>query len=704
MHSRALDLPVRRVAATLVVCIAALMASAARADVSLVDVVAAERAGTCDRIRASEIGTASLDGRLAAAHLARCLLDDGAFDGAVAAWARVPQPASLPVPWAAEIDARIALLDGRHDEAAAAFAALASDRAGATSLGVRARHIYYLGLAQRAAGDTDAASVTWRRLLREFPASEYASRVALELLDDRPSARARLDMALAALRGRHYAAAEQLLLLTACHGGRTCSPREAVRSGDDTRYEAAFQLGFMLFRYRREFVDRSLVWLSTVAEGGGPRRVDALYYYALAVQRMERHEEARRAWRVFVDAAPGDARVDEADYMLGWLYHDEDRHEDAVDGLRRYLRLHPAGARVDSARRALAWSLYRTERHDEAIAEWVRTEAIGGPWWRGQAWYWRAVSLDALGDLAGAEALWRDVIETWPLTWYALLAARRLGEPLLGDVSGLPGAEAAEVAIPSRYDAAIRIADLGLISEARALVDAVAGSAPDGYAGDMLAMRTAADPDDWRTWLWRYDDVSGAVPTDVEAMRARRRLSPPFHSGPVLTWAPAHQLPPSLVWAIMQKESTFDPFALSESDAMGLMQVIPQTALSIAERMGEHYVDGMLFEPWHAIRYGSWYLGALKQSFNGQIPLAIGAYNAGPVAMESWVQRNAGMPLDEFVEEIAYAQARDYIKRVTTIMIGYELAVGDRARLSSPTLGGILPLVVDGTMHHTVTF
>jgi soluble lytic murein transglycosylase len=141
----------------------------------------------------------------------------------------------------------------------------------------------------------------------------------------------------------------------------------------------------------------------------------------------------------------------------------------------------------------------------------------------------------------------------------------------------------------------------------------------------------------------------------------------------------------------MQKESLYQPLAVSVSDAMGLMQVVPQTALAISRSRNLYYRDGMLFEPEVALDYGAWYLAELLKKYDGQYPLAIAAYNAGPVAMDDWVARNGGLPMDEFVEEIPFDQARDYVKSVFALMIAYELAAGRADVVHVPELGGYFP-------------
>jgi soluble lytic murein transglycosylase len=121
------------------------------------------------------------------------------------------------------------------------------------------------------------------------------------------------------------------------------------------------------------------------------------------------------------------------------------------------------------------------------------------------------------------------------------------------------------------------------------------------------------------------------------------------------------------------------------------MQVVPQTATSIAVARGIYYEDGMLFRPAVATDYGAWYLAALLHKYEGQYPLAIAAYNAGPVAMDDWIGRFGGLPIDEFVEHIVFDQARNYVKSVFPLMVAYLVASGDAAVVSQPLLGGLLP-------------
>jgi soluble lytic murein transglycosylase len=122
--------------------------------------------------------------------------------------------------------------------------------------------------------------------------------------------------------------------------------------------------------------------------------------------------------------------------------------------------------------------------------------------------------------------------------------------------------------------------------------------------------------------------------------------------------------PELFVYAIMRKESGYFPFAVSSSDARGLLQLIPTTAAEVAKKLGLEFYPDQLFDPDTNVHLGVAYLGGLLHRFAGQEALAAGAYNAGAHAMMRWCDLWPDRPLDEFVELITYDQAREYIKRV----------------------------------------
>jgi soluble lytic murein transglycosylase-like protein/tetratricopeptide (TPR) repeat protein len=126
-----------------------------------------------------------------------------------------------------------------------------------------------------------------------------------------------------------------------------------------------------------------------------------------------------------------------------------------------------------------------------------------------------------------------------------------------------------------------------------------------------------------------------------------------------------HDVPPAFLYGIMTTESSFHPHAVSVAHAYGLVQMIPRTGRRVALELGYgHFMPEILLEPDPSIYMGGRYMGRLLDRFYDQEPLAAAAYNCGPHRVADWLKANPNRPLDVFVEEIPYRQARRYTKRV----------------------------------------
>ena len=127
-----------------------------------------------------------------------------------------------------------------------------------------------------------------------------------------------------------------------------------------------------------------------------------------------------------------------------------------------------------------------------------------------------------------------------------------------------------------------------------------------------------------------------------------------------------HDIDPLLMLAVMRVESRYRHDAVSFAGAMGLIQVMPATGHRVAALMGDpdFRVDRLL-EPEVNIRLGTFYMGRLMDRFGeSQFALAVGSYNGGPHNIGRWLNDKAGMPFEEFVEEIQFDETRKYVKRV----------------------------------------
>ena len=133
-----------------------------------------------------------------------------------------------------------------------------------------------------------------------------------------------------------------------------------------------------------------------------------------------------------------------------------------------------------------------------------------------------------------------------------------------------------------------------------------------------------------------------------------------------------HGLDPALLAAVVYVESRFDPNATSKAGAIGLMQLLPETAKGIALRTGgDRFVVADLRDPEINVRYGSWYLNHLHERY-GDPSLALAAYHAGPGNVDHWREEGLGIP---FPDTRAYVEEVERLRSVYADAYGSELGL-----------------------------
>jgi soluble lytic murein transglycosylase len=130
----------------------------------------------------------------------------------------------------------------------------------------------------------------------------------------------------------------------------------------------------------------------------------------------------------------------------------------------------------------------------------------------------------------------------------------------------------------------------------------------------------------------------------------------------ILKWSQQRQINPLLVTALIRQESRFEREIRSAADAVGLMQLIPDTARSAAQQVKlDNY---SLTNPDDNINLGTYYLDFTHRQYQNNSMLAVASYNAGPNAVARWVDKYGLKDPDEFVEKIPYSETRGYVESV----------------------------------------
>ena len=137
-------------------------------------------------------------------------------------------------------------------------------------------------------------------------------------------------------------------------------------------------------------------------------------------------------------------------------------------------------------------------------------------------------------------------------------------------------------------------------------------------------------------------------------------------------------IPLPVLFAISRQESVFDPSAVSPKGARGVMQLMPRTARSTADKIREKQPDlDDLMDPLVNIRLGAHYLAELMVRYDSNRAVAAAAYNAGPTRVDGWLRRFSGIETVAWIEQIPLRETKSYVKNVLAGSYVYSQLLGN---------------------------
>jgi soluble lytic murein transglycosylase len=440
-----------------------------------------------------------------------------------------------------------------------------------------------------------------------------------------------------------------------------------------TNLERSRARGMALYHARGRGLEASKVLLEC-AGAGGPHAAEDAFHGARALSRADHDEEAVRGYEDVERRFPKTKWAEQAAFYVPYLRMLHGEWKECARGFDAYLGGHASTDEAGDARRdgALCKLLEGNVKAARVAFEHM-VEDDPDPIASARMADMAALAALRDGDRTHAVARWTDVARSRPLSWPALVARARLAElgvalpPAIDppDSATEPAAPLA-VTVPAPADLLHR---LGLDADAElALRDRE--SAVSAAAGPRASEALCAAYGELGRARRRYQ-LAQALPSALFATApgARSRWAwecdfPSPYADEVRAAESLEKLPHGLLWAVMRQESGFDPSAVSPARAVGLMQLLPETARPIADELSLPHDDARLTSPPYAIRVGARLLHKLLDQFHGDVPLAVAAYNGGAESVERWLSRAPAMQLDGFVERIPFKETRDYVARV----------------------------------------
>jgi soluble lytic murein transglycosylase len=537
-----------------------------------------------------------------------------------------------------------------------------------------------IGRTAKASGDLEKARTAFARVYYEHPTSDPAEQADAELglLADRPaltagSDRYRLEMA----RGERLFSARRYADARAAF-----EALHAVARGDDrdllTLRMAECNYSLKRARPARDAL-RPLI-------DQGPRRSEALFYYAASLRELGLRDAYVTSIRRLADEFPRDSWAEEGLNHLATSYIIGDEHEAADRTLRELFDRFPKGRYAERAAWKVGWLAYRSGQYAEAV-RYFEGGASNFP--RSDyrpAWlYWSARAYDALKQTDSAQARYALLFADYANTYYGRIGAPRLSPAARESVPSLRASfvpAAPRPAPPNRavisellaaqlYDEALnelRYAQLawGDSPSIQATMGFVYNRQGDIRAG-INAIKRA-----YPQYMTAYGEQ---LPAELWTL-----LYPLEHWPSIRRYAAEHGLDPYLIAALILQESNFDPVVRSSANAYGLMQLLPSTGRVYARRLKltSRFSVSLLRDAEANLRMGTAYFADLMRRFDGPHQ-ALAGYNAGPSRVVAWSAARPGAPRDEFIEDIPFPETQNYVKRVLGTAEDYRRLYPDAA-------------------------
>jgi soluble lytic murein transglycosylase len=301
----------------------------------------------------------------------------------------------------------------------------------------------------------------------------------------------------------------------------------------------------------------------------------------------------------------------------------------------------------------------------------------------GRAHYWLGRAYAAKGEDSSAQAEYLEAAQ-YPYSYYGQLAIKALHysdadlaqkiadahDPAVDTIlaNALAGTEMAR--------AAQILVDQGNLPLARIFVAHLAATAVD--PGSKVAAAYLANTlglPDQALAIARQAAVQGVLLPDLGWPTP---VTPPTLA----------DFDPALTLAITRQESNFNADAVSSAGALGLMQLMPATARTLARKLKIRRlrISALTGDPTLNLELGSDYLQELMDRFDNVVPFAVAAYNAGPDRVDQWRGQmgdptQAGGPdMIDWIEMIPFNETRNYVQRVIENLVIYRA----RAKRTEP--------------------
>ena len=497
--------------------------------------------------------------------------------------------------------------------------------------------LFLYGKSLRDAGNNEKASAAFKKIYIE--AGELSSAALSELKAEDITSKDIIERASNQFRRYDFTEAEQNL-------------RQALSKDDGgCRTEILKNLGYSLFR-QKKYVEAAEVF----------GRVDDFYYKARSLYRTGDKKGFDTALESLIKR-----KDKQAGYLLNAVAADKRMEKDFEEAIKIYnnvLKNYPSDA--EDALWGIGWSQYLSGDYAKSA---VTFSQLYGKYDDLKYLYWQAKSLEADGK--NAAELYSKLMQA-DNSFYALMAYATNKKPISRIASLNP--PMIDI-LRERTKKSERVdAMISLDMQKEAVIELSYASRKIDTPDELVYVVTKLQE------LGEYKRAIKLASQIPYSEKMHKFWYPLAYWDSVEPIAQKYNIDPLVALSVMREESRFEASAKSAAGAYGLMQIMPQTAYRLDRtlKLGINR-PSQLTVIRNNIHLGSFYLRSLFNDFHS-LPHVIAAYNAGELAVKMWQARGNYRSVDEFIEDIPYAETRNYVKKVLTSYFQYKkLSSVDRA-------------------------
>jgi soluble lytic murein transglycosylase len=423
--------------------------------------------------------------------------------------------------------------------------------------------------------------------------------------------------------------------------------------------------------------------------------VDAERLYALSqIYRSDKKEsEMLSAIEQLAQKYPASKWTEEALMAAGNYFWVDLNRNKAGASYQRVLDNFPSGKYSYNCEWRVAWVAYlnRQPDADGKFTAFLHKYPVSSN--APNALYWLGRNAERGGNPAHARSYYRMASERYPETYFGQHAALRLDKLGTGDED--PPEFLAQIPPPPPlrpFDEPIASTAMDRWTRALALRSIAFDSAAElelksAYfaAGSPRLLFEAAQA--------AFDQGHFAVGMAYGRLIVPNFDARKFSDVPLIVWRTLYPLPyepalrreaakngfdPMLAAGLIRQESTFQADAVSHKNAVGLMQVLPQTGRLMARQLRVRYTKNSLFEPDFNLQVGMVYVTGLLRNL-GAPEYALAAFNAGEDRIALWRSERSYDEIPELVESIPFTETRDYVQIVLRNAEVYRMIYGTSA-------------------------